>query len=162
MSAVTRRFSEALAIASASVQGSCTIGNTAATPLARSFSQEAGSSLAEPDKTMTGFPAARRAMPCTAFPPAVWPSTEPSPVTIKSAVFTRSSNFIKSRSASIPEAMRPLRKQATPAPAPPAAPPPGRELTFAPCFSKSPATTRSPASKRFTSSASAPFCGPKT
>ena len=56
MSAVTRRFSEAFAIASASVQGSCTIGNTAATPLARSFSQEAGSSLAEPERDDDGLP----------------------------------------------------------------------------------------------------------
>lgn len=162
MSAVTRRFSEAFAIASASVQGSCTIGNTAATPLARSFSQEAGSSLAEPGKDDDGLPGGTPSDALHGFSAGrltvdrTFSRDDQISRLHQIVKFHQVKEHINPRSnAAVEEAGYASARSAGSTAA-------GRELTFAPCFSKSPATTRSPASKRFTSSASAPFCGPKT
>ena len=134
--------------------------NTAVTPMAYSGSTPGPTS---PTTAATGTPAARLATPETTLPRALWPSSRPSPVRIRSASRITSEKWTVSSTVSIPDCRRLRKKAAMPAPMPPAAPAPGSSDTSAPRSRRSTrAREASPASSRSTCSGAAPFWGPNT
>src|SRR6266545_1084503 len=118
-----------------------------------------------PAITATRFLAAcaRRTISPDPFPTSDVRSNDPSPVITRSALARAASNPRRDSTHSAPGSRRALAKNASPAPSPPAAPPPGTVASSGrPCRAISSASRSRPRDSSFTASGPAPFCGPNS
>lgn len=150
-----RKFSKQCVFASSRVCSSGVMQTKRETPCSSSFSAP---SPIFPQRHTTSLPRLRSATRQTIFPLTLCASAHPSPVIMTSAFLAASSNPTASRTVSAPEASLPPKKSIIPAPNPPAAPAPGVYATDLPTlFSTISERRRTPASRTFISSSSAPF-----